>query len=96
MAELQSNDGSSVLVAARNGSFRAISYWLNQTLVTQGIYVHVQAAGPGCLRTLVEFHRQPSRNRLVRFICHRLWLLESDLIEGVQIVARYEATNRWV
>lgn len=89
MSQLDVSQQQSVIELARNGNFRALAYWLNSQLVPQGIYVQVQAARPGCLQTVVEFHRQPIRDRLVRYICHRLWQLESDLIEGVQILARY-------
>lgn len=89
MSKLDVSQQQSVVELARNGNFRALAYWLNSQLVPQGIYVQVQAARPGCLQTVVEFHRKPIRDRLVRFICHRLWQLESDLIEGVHILARY-------
>lgn len=88
MTNLNYTYQASVLELARSGNFRAIAYWLNSQLVPQGIYVHVQAAKPGCLRTLVEFQRMPDRNRLIRFICHQIWRLESELIEGVQIIGR--------
>ena len=34
---------------AAAGHFRAIALWLNQPLAPQGIFVQVQARGPGCL-----------------------------------------------
>ncbi|MGP1384576.1 MAG: CapA family protein [Thainema sp.] len=89
MSKLDVSQQQSVVELARNGNFRALAYWLNSQLVPQGIYVQVQAARPGCLQAVVEFHRKPIRDRLVRFICHRLWQLESDLIEGVHILARH-------
>lgn len=89
MSKLDVSQQQSVVELAQNGNFRALAYWLNSQLVPQGIYVQVQAARPGCLQAVVEFHRKPIRDRLVRFICHRLWQLESDLIEGVHILARY-------
>ncbi|MBD2461834.1 CapA family protein [Oscillatoria sp. FACHB-1407] len=80
----------SVMQMARAGHFRAIAYWINAYLVPQGIYVCVAAASrPGYLLILVEFQHAPDRERLVRFICHRLCKLKSDLIAGAQIVACY-------
>ncbi|MDX2216492.1 MAG: CapA family protein [Oculatellaceae cyanobacterium bins.114] len=80
----------SVMQLARAGDFRAIAYWINAYLVPQGIYVCVAAASrPGYLLILVEFQHPPERERLVRFICHRLCKLKSEIILGAQIVACY-------
>lgn len=78
----------SIKALAAKGDFRAIALWLNEHLVPQEIYAQVQAVGPGCLEILIEFYRPPHRDRLVRFICHRIWQLNSELIEGVHIFAR--------
>ncbi|MBU6229206.1 MAG: CapA family protein [Cyanobacteria bacterium REEB459] len=78
----------SVRDLAAAGNFRAIALWLNQPLTTQGIFVQVQARGPGCLQITVEFQRSPIRDRLVRFICHRIWQLDSEVIQGIHILAR--------
>lgn len=73
---------------AAAGSFRAIALWLNQHLVPQQIFAQVEAAQPGCLKITLEFQQVPHRDRLVRFVCHRIWHLNSDIIEGIHIVAR--------
>ena len=78
----------SIKALAAEGNFRAIALWLNEYLVPQEIYTQVQAVGPGCLGILIEFYRPPHRDRLVRFICHRIWRLNSEFIEGVHIFAR--------
>ena len=78
----------SIKALAAEGDFRAIALWLNEYLVPQEIYAQVHADSPGCLGVLVEFYRSPRRDRLVRFICHRIWGLNSNLIEGVHIFAR--------
>ncbi|NJL49241.1 MAG: hypothetical protein HC929_19550 [Leptolyngbyaceae cyanobacterium SM2_5_2] len=79
----------SVQEMAAAGYFRAIALWLNEPLVTQGIFVQVQAdSRPGCLKLTLEFERSPIQDRLVRFLCHRIWQLNSELIEGVHILAR--------
>ena len=88
----------SVSELARSGNFRAIAYWLNVFLLPYNLYTKVEAASQsGCLQVFIEFH--PSldrsakslqfRSSLVRFICHHLWKLNSDAIEGVQIAGRF-------
>ena len=78
----------SIKALAAEGDFRAIALWLNEYLVPQEIYAQVHTDSPGCLGVLVEFYRSPRRDRLVRFICHRIWGLNSNVIEGVHIFAR--------
>ncbi len=79
----------SVRDRAAAGYFRDLALWLNEPLVNQGIFVQVQADDrPGCLKLTVEFERSPIQDRLTRFLCHRIWQLNSELIEGIYIVAR--------
>ncbi|HEY9761227.1 MAG TPA: CapA family protein [Trichocoleus sp.] len=83
------SSSASVRSQAAAGHFRAIALWLNEPLAPQGIYVQVQAdPQPGCLRLLLEFEQTPLQEKLVRFLCHRIWLLNSPLIEGIHVVAR--------
>ncbi|NJL21888.1 MAG: CapA family protein, partial [Leptolyngbyaceae cyanobacterium SM1_3_5] len=77
----------SVRALAQAGDLKAIAYWLNGFLVPQGIQVRVGRSRTG-LHLLVEFQRQPNRERLVRFVCNRLCQLRSNLIGKVCIVAR--------
>lgn len=71
------------------GYFRDLALWLNEPLVNQGIFVQVQADDrPGCLKLTVEFERSPIQDRLTRFLCHRIWQLNSELIEGIYVLAR--------
>ncbi|MBE9139251.1 CapA family protein [Nodosilinea sp. LEGE 07088] len=79
---------STVRERAAAGYFRDIALWLNQPLAPHGIFVQVQADRPGCLQLTVEFHRPPIKDHLLRFLCHRVWLLNSGLIEGICVVAR--------
>ena len=87
----------SVLELARSGNFRAIAYWLNVFLLPHNLSARVESAPQsGCLQVLVDCHpspdrtaKSPDRSSLVRFICHHLWKLNSDVIEGVQITARF-------
>ena len=74
---------------AAEGYFQAIAYWLNERLVPQNIYARVlEDEVPGRLKVLIEFERAPSRDRLIRFVCDRLYKLNSDAIQGVYLVAR--------
>lgn len=74
---------------ARLGDFRAIAYWLNASLVPQGIYARVAADRPGVLLVLLEFVRLPRRDRLNHLVCHRLCRLNSQVIRGVRILAQF-------
>ncbi len=78
----------SVKERAAAGYFRDIALWLNQPLTPHGIFVQVQADRPGCLQLVVEFRQPPIKDRLLRFLCHRVWLLNSELIEGILVIAR--------
>jgi peptidoglycan/xylan/chitin deacetylase (PgdA/CDA1 family) len=91
----------SVLELAQEGNCRALTYWINSFLGPQGIYVQVQPAPSRYLRIFVDFQRPKRREscmhlreRLVRFICYRLWTLNSEVIRGVQIVARLAGDSR--
>ena len=88
----------SVQESARSGDFTAIAYWLNVFLLPHNLFAQAEAAPqPGCVRILIEFHPSPEvdatstdfQQSLVRFICHHVWKLNSDAIEGVQVVARF-------
>lgn len=78
----------SVVDLARSGNFRALAYWMNTFLLPQGMRASVEDVRAGCLQILVEFRQIPERERLVQFICHQIWRLNSEAIEGVRIVAR--------
>jgi poly-gamma-glutamate capsule biosynthesis protein CapA/YwtB (metallophosphatase superfamily) len=87
---------SSIAELARAGNFQAIAHWINQSLSPYGIRTYVGAIRPGCLKILVELPSLEERelpdqwrDYLVRFICHRIWQLNSAVIEGARIAARY-------
>jgi len=89
MAYLEHVSQPSMVQLARLGDFRAIAYWLNACLVPQGIYARVAADRPGVLLILLEFMRLPRRDRLNHLVCHRLCRLNSRVIRGVRILARF-------
>ncbi|MEM9091155.1 MAG: CapA family protein, partial [Cyanobacteria bacterium P01_F01_bin.53] len=81
--------GLDVRPLAAAGYFQAIAYWLNERLIPQQVYAQVlEDEVPGRLRILVEFERPPQPKRLIRFVCDRLYKLNSDVIEGVHLIAR--------
>lgn len=95
MAYSNSQYQPSILELARQGNFRAIAYWINSLLAPQGIYIQAETTRSGCLKIFVNFHQQRRRERcltlrqtLVRFICYRLWTLNSSSIRDVRVIAR--------
>lgn len=81
--------GVDVRQMAAEGYFQAIAYWLNEPLIPQQVYAQVLADDvPGRLKVLVEFERTPQPQRLIRFICDRIYKLNSNVIEGVHLIAR--------
>jgi poly-gamma-glutamate capsule biosynthesis protein CapA/YwtB (metallophosphatase superfamily) len=93
MVNLENVYQPSIFEQARSGDLRAIAYWINSFLVPQGIFVRVGVTRAGNLHLLVEFERQPERDRLLRFICHRLCRLKSDVIDIVRIAVRPAGTQ---
>ena len=87
----------SAMHLARSGNFRAIAHWLNQIMMPLGMRALVGGAKPGCLKILVELQpledfdhiSESDRETLTRFICHRIWQLNSALVEGVRIAVRF-------
>jgi peptidoglycan/xylan/chitin deacetylase (PgdA/CDA1 family) len=92
----------SVIELAQAGNSRAVAYWMNSLLAPQGIQVQVMPASSGHFLKIVADFQQPRRreaclelrDRLVRFICYRLWTLNSEAILGVQIVARVAGDSK--
>ncbi len=88
-AHIESFAGLNVQQMAAAGYFQAVAYWLNEPLVPQNVYAQVLAdETPGRLKILVEFERPPQPERLIRFISRRLYRLDSDVIEGIHLIAR--------
>lgn len=79
---------------ARAGNFQAISYWINKELKPQGISASVAKESTGYLQVLVEFQREPPADRLIKFICHQLWKLNSPVLEGVSIMGRFSGSPK--
>ncbi|NJP11043.1 MAG: CapA family protein [Leptolyngbyaceae cyanobacterium RU_5_1] len=87
---------ASVIELARSGNLRAIAQWLNQSLLPHGVRTYVGSGRSGCIKLLVElpnqfaYRRAPNAadEQLLRFICHRLWQLNSPVISGAKIAVR--------
>jgi poly-gamma-glutamate synthesis protein (capsule biosynthesis protein) len=96
MPSLQQQLQPSMAELARTGNFQAIAYWLNRSLMPHGMYARVGATKGGCLPILVEFQRSPALagDRLVRFICHQIWQLNCEAIDGVQVAARWSGKSQ--
>ncbi|MEB3357294.1 MAG: CapA family protein [Synechococcales bacterium] len=82
-----------LLTEAKTGDFRAIACWLNVYLLPQGISAWVGEACPAYLQITVTVRRPPHRDRLIRFICHQLCRLDSDVIRGAHLAVRLADTS---
>ncbi|MEO1792069.1 MAG: CapA family protein [Cyanobacteria bacterium J06629_19] len=88
-AVLSNFAGLDVQQLAAEGYFQAIAYWLNERLVPQNVYAQVKSDEvAGCIKVLVEFERSPQPRRLLKFVCDRICKLNSNIIEGVYLIAR--------
>lgn len=74
--------------ASALGNLEPLARWLNRYLVPHGMRTQVQPLTADCLQVVVDCDHAPERDRLVQFICHRLWLLNLSAIAGIRIVAR--------
>lgn len=76
---------------------RAIAQWIDRYLVPHGIRTQAIAVADGCLEVTVDCRREPERDRLMGFICHRLRSLNLVAVQGVRVVARQagEAAVLW-
>jgi len=82
-----------LLAQAKTGVFRAIACWLNVYLLPQGISAWVGEACPAYLQVTVTVRRPPHRDRLIRFICHQLCQLDSEVIRGAHLAVRLANTS---
>lgn len=94
MVNAESSWQSSVIELAQAGNLRAIAFWINRYLVPQGICAQVLLERPGHLIVRTVCHHAPDGDRLVRFICHRLASLHSDVIQSVRITAQLVGSSQ--
>lgn len=89
MVYAQNLSQPTVFDLARAGDFRAIGYLINSYLAPQGIQARVIPDRKGCLQVLVEFQQEPIAERIIKYICHVLWKLNSPRVQGVRIAGRF-------
>ncbi len=87
--------GLNVQHLAAEGYFQAIAYWLNERLVPQNVYAQVLAdQASGYIKVLIEFERAPEPKRLLKFVCDRIYKLNSNVIEGIHLIARAVGSSK--
>jgi poly-gamma-glutamate capsule biosynthesis protein CapA/YwtB (metallophosphatase superfamily) len=98
------NQVDELLQQARQGDLQAIAAWINQVTLSYGIRALVGVQGPGCLSIALELPAGSQREALltakdglIRFICHRVWAMNSAIIEGLRISAQFrdDAAVAW-
>jgi hypothetical protein len=92
---------ASVGELARQGNLQAVSYWLNARLATYRLFARIDPVRSGNLRIVIELRPNATtptapafRHRLVRYVCHQLWQLNSPYIEGAIVAARYVGQSK--
>ncbi len=101
MVYVDGHNPASVGELARKGNLQAVSYWLNARLATYRLLARVDQGRSGNLRIVIELRPNAAtptapafRHRLVRYICHQLWQLNSPYIEGAIVAARYVGQSK--
>ena len=84
---------TSLFQLASSGNFQAITQWINEKLKPEGISARIAKQTTGYLQVLVEFQGEPSVDRLIKLICHRLCQLNSPVLERVKIVGRLTGSS---
>ncbi len=82
---------------AQGGHLPSLSWWLNQRLAPYRLQAKFSYVKPGYIRIALELRpaanqdpRDPAfKKRIIRFICHQLWRLNSDVLDGAYVVAAY-------
>ncbi|MBE9031400.1 CapA family protein [filamentous cyanobacterium LEGE 11480] len=95
---------ASVSELARTGNLQAISYWLNARLAKYRLFARVDQVRSGNLRIVIELRPNAKRNantpafrnKLVRYVCHQLWQLNSPNIDGAMVAARYVGQSKLI
>ncbi len=82
---------------AQGGHLPSLNAWLNQRLATHRLWTKLSYVRPGYVRIAIAL--RPSANvsakspafqkRLTRLICHQLWVLNSDVLDGAYVVVSY-------
>ncbi len=82
---------------AQGGHLPALSWWLNQRLAPHRLQAKLSYVKPGYIRLVLAirpaFKEDPRtpvfKKRIIRYLCHQLWILNSDVLDGAYVVAAY-------
>ena len=82
---------------AQGGHLPSLSWWLNQRLAPHSLQAKLSYVKPGYIRLVLairpafkEDPRTPAfKKRIIRYLCHQLWILNSDVLDGAYVVAAY-------
>ena len=95
----QADSGSelSMVELAQGGHLPSLNAWLNQRLAIHRLQAKLSYVRPGYIRIAIALCPSPKvsaknpafQKRLTRFICHQLWILNSDVLDGAHMVASY-------
>ncbi len=88
---------ASLVELAQGGHLPSLNAWLNQRLATHRLRAKLSYVRPGYIRVSIAlrpsskltFKSPAFQKRLTRFICHQLWILNSDVLDGAYVVASY-------
>lgn len=91
---------ASMVELAQGGHLPSLNTWLNQRLATHRLRAKLSYVRPGYIRIAIALRPAPKltakspafQKRLTRFICHQLWILNSDVLDGAYVVASYVGT----
>ena len=95
----QADSGSelSMVELAQGGHLPSLNAWLNQRLAIHRLQTKLSYVRPGYIRIAIALRPSPKvsaknpafQKRLIRFICHQLWILNSDVLDGAYVVASH-------
>lgn len=82
---------------AQGGHLPSLSWWLNQRLAPHSLQAKISYVKPGYVRVALAirpaFREDPRtpifKKRIIRYLCHQLWILNSDVLDGAYVVAAY-------
>ncbi len=88
---------ASMVELAQGGHLPSLNAWLNQRLATHRLRAKLSYVRPGYVRIAIALRpsaklsaKSPAfQKRLIRLICHQLWILNSDVLDGVYVVVSY-------
>ena len=88
---------ASMVELAQGGHLPSLNAWLNQRLATHRLRAKLSYVRPGYVRISIALRpsakvstKNPSfQKRLTRLICHQLWILNSDVLDGAYVVVSY-------